>query len=193
MIFYFIFLLLCTGAISQASLSGYPGHAAAPHDLLFSLTASNTWREFKAPLAQHTANKPHEKQILISEIKLKSNDTTFIEGLTARWHGATVGRMVASLYSKKLTDHKAPVPIDANLICDGTWNAKTKEFVFPVNKKLVASDTYYLMLHVPKKFEAKLKMGSLEIAQQEKPRLLGYKGRSQIGARNDKKKALHKP
>lgn len=176
MVFGFIFLLLFTGTT-----------AAIQHDLLFSLTSSSTWREFKAPLAQRIANKPHEKHILISEINLKSNDTTFVEGLTARWHGATVGKMVASLYSKKLTDHKAPVPIDENLICDGTWNAKTKEFVFPVNKKLVASDTYYLMLHVPKKFEAKLKMGSFEITQQEKPTLLGFRGKSRVKALDNRK------
>lgn len=162
-----IILSICTGIAY-----------ATPNDLLFSLTSSNTWREFKAPLTQQKNRNQNEKRILISEINLKSNDSTFIENLTAQWQGAAVGKMVASLYTKKLTDHKAPVPIDDNLICDGMWHAATKEFVFPVHKKLVASDTYYLMLHVPAKFEAKLKTGSFKISQQEKPTLLGFKGGS---------------
>ena len=146
-------------------------------ELFFSLTASSTWREFKAAPAASPRYKKSEKRVLIGEIKLKSKDTIFLDALTARWCGKNIGKLVASLYSKKITDPKAPVPIDDNLICDGAWNSKTKEFIFPVNKKLVASDTYYLMVHVPSKYEKQLRSGSFEIIKEEKRALLSLKNR----------------
>ena len=174
-------------------------------NLLFSLTTTSTWREFKPTLAQQKSpnendskielgrlNKSHapitspklksaiagkkkDKWVLVGEIKLKTKNTLFIKDLKARWRGGNLGNTFASLYSKKLTDRRLPVPIEENLICDGTWNPTTKEFVFPVNKKLVASDTYYLMLNVPAQYETRLRTGSFEIIQHKKRALLHLK------------------
>lgn len=148
--------------------------SSTPHDILFSLKASSTWREF-SQVQTKQRKKNTEKRILIGEITLKSKDSIFLDELIARWRGENIGNLIASLYSKKITDHKSPVPIEDNLICDGTWNPRRREFVFPVKKKLVASDTYYLMLHMPAKFEKQLKTGSFEIIQHEKRALLKIK------------------
>lgn len=145
-----------------------------PIDLFFSLKTSSTWREFTSTHEQAT-KKSNEKRILIGEIKLKSKEIIFLDELKASWCGGNIGKMVASLYSKKITDPRSPIPIDDNLICDGTWNPTAKEFVFPINKKLVASDTYYLMLHVPKKFEPQLKVGSFKIQGLEQCAMLSFK------------------
>ena len=53
--------------------------------------------------------------------------------------------------------------------------SKTKEFIFPINKKVVASDTYYLMVHVPPRYEKQLRTGSFEIIKEEKRALLSLK------------------
>lgn len=149
------------------------GKETKPIDF-FSLKASSTWREFASSPSQRN-KKTHDKRILIGEIKLKSKEIMFLEELKASWCGGNIGTMVASLYSKKITDRRSPIPIDDNLICDGTWNPEAKEFVFPVNKKLVASDTYYLMLHVPKKFESQLKVGSFKIQGRKQCAMLSFK------------------
>jgi hypothetical protein len=164
---FFVYLVLCTSTASKIM-------ATIPHDLLFSLKASSTWREFTAAPTTKKVKSP-DKRVLIGEITLKSKDSVFLDELVARWRGGNVGNLVASLYTKKITDHKSPVPIDDNLICDGTWNPQTREFVFPVKKKLVASDTYYLMLHMPAKFEKQLRTGSFEIIQHEKRALLNIR------------------
>ena len=121
------------------------------------------------------AGKKKDKWVLVGEIKLKTKNTLFIKDLKARWRGGNLGNTFASLYSKKLTDRRLPVPIEENLICDGTWNPTAKEFFFPVNKKLVASDTYYLMLNVPAQYETRLRTGSFEIIQHKKRALLHLK------------------
>lgn len=145
-----------------------------PIDLLFSLKTSSTWQEFTGAHVQGT-KKSNEKRILVGEIKLKSKEIIFLDELKASWCGGKIDKMVASLYSKKITDRRSPIPIEDNLICDGTWNPTAKEFVFPVNKKLVASDTYYLMLHVPKKFEPQLKVGSFKIHGHKQCAMLSFK------------------
>lgn len=147
-------------------------------NLLLSLTTTSTWREFRAILGEQISKKrvgKKDKWVLVGEIKLKSKDSLFLNNLKARWRGDNLGNTFASLYSKKLTDRRLPVPIEENLICDGTWNPSAKEFVFPVNKKLVASDTYYLMLNVPVKYETQLRRGSFEIIQDKKRALLRLK------------------
>lgn len=193
------FLFFVVGIIN------YVDAMTSSQNLLFSLTTTSTWREFKQNLTQQTSPKENDTQInsawlnkaqahatssklkfpiaakkkdkwvLVGEIKLKTKDTLFINDLKARWRGGNLGNTFASLYSKKLTDRRLPVPIEENLICDGTWNPATKEFVFPVNKKLVASDTYYLMLNVPAQYETRLRTGSFEIIQHKKRALLNLK------------------
>jgi len=152
--------------------------ATSAQNLLFSLTTTSTWREFKQPIIQHALRKslpPKDKWVLVGEIKLKSKETLHLQTLTARWQGSNLKNTTASLYAKKLTDRRLPIPIEENLICDGAWNPKAKEFIFPINKKLVASDTYYLMLNVPTKYETLLRKGAFEIIQHKKRALLNLK------------------
>ena len=134
----------------------------------FSLTTKSTWQEYAGAKSKQSSGTALEKKVLVGQINLKSKEIMFLESLKACWQGGNIGGVVASLYSKKITDHKNMVPIEANLICDGTWNPKKKEFIFPVNKKLVASDTYYLMLHINKKCEPMLKAGSFQIESNKK-------------------------
>lgn len=166
--------LVFTLMISFFFITNSQSKEATPIDLLFSLKASSTWREFTNNPSQR-GKKTSDKRVLIGEIKIKSKEIMFLDELKASWCGGNIGKMVASLYSKKITDRRSPIPIDDNLICDGTWNPVAKEFVFPVNKKLVASDTYYLMLHVPKKFESQLKVGSFKIQGREQCAMLSLK------------------
>lgn len=154
-LYTFIHMIFAQGKCSQ-------------QDFFFSLTTTNTWCEYK----NLSPSKKRDKRVIIEEIKLKSKDHTFVSTLKARWHGENIKNLVGSLYSKKITDHKNPVPIEKNLICDGKWNNAKKEFIFPVNKKIVASDTYYLMLHVPKKDEKLVQAGFFEITQEQKKHLL---------------------
>ena len=133
-------------------------------DNLFSLTATSTWREFKPTLTVQPRTPIRETWVLVGKITLKSKDSLMLDELKARWSGGNLGPQVtASLYSKKSRHDQLPIPIEENLICDGIWHPATKEFVFPVQKKLVASDTYYLMVNVDQRYETLLRKGSFDI------------------------------
>lgn len=161
--FYFFLLIFC---LYSSAVAADQQH----QDLFFSLSATSTWREFKQLPKQNL-----EKKIFIGEIKLRSKDTVYVDQLTARWCGENLGSVTASLYGKKITESQLPLPIEDNLICDGHWKKGNKEIVFPVQKKLVASDSYYLMVLLPTKMEGKLRNGFFEIIQQDKRALISFR------------------
>jgi hypothetical protein len=136
---------------------------------LFSLTTTSTWREFRATSAMQAHSIKKDTWVLVGEIKLKSKDSLLLNELKARWSGGNLGpHVAASLYSKKSRLTQLPIPIEENLICDGVWHPATKEFVFLVQKKLVASDIYYLMINIDKKYEKLLRTGQFEICHHQK-------------------------
>ena len=154
------------------ALLSYCGALASPNalkDRLFSLTTTSTWREFSTTSATPAHSIKKDTWVLVGKINLKSKDSLLLDELKARWLGGNLGaHVVASLYSKKSRQAQLPIPIEENLICDGVWHPATKEFVFPVQKKLVASDIYYLMINIDKRHEKLLRTGRFEICHRQK-------------------------
>lgn len=83
--------------------------------------------------------------------------------LTLRWRGPRVDNLIASLYTA--LPSKPFLPIEEQLVCDGTWNATQQTLMLPFDEEqtLGAFNVYYLVLSVPPTMEHVLKLGSFVI------------------------------
>lgn len=83
--------------------------------------------------------------------------------LTLRWRGPHVDHLIASLYTA--VPSKPFLPIEDQLVCDGTWNSLRQTLLLPFEEEqnLGALNIYYLVLSVPPTMEHLLKMGSFVI------------------------------
>ena len=130
--------------------------------MLFSLSATPTWKDFTlAPSTQHDRQK---RWVWTGMITLKSTQPVNLQELQLKWVGKKITNLQASLYQKKETD-KQLIPIQENLVCDGLWNPKTQHLTFMLDKKIVAVNTYYLVLNFSEKDASKIKQGTFVIPQ----------------------------
>jgi len=137
--------------------------AATPHDQLplFSLYTTPTWREYSLKSSKIQFLK--EKWAWAYSLILKSKSPIKLDNLTLQWNGDRIDQLSASLYQKKERE-TVVIPIQKNLVCDGSWNPKKQQLIFPINEKIVATNKYHLLLSFPKQAENKLKKGLFVIS-----------------------------
>lgn len=105
------------------------------------------------------------KWILVGIItfKKKAKEPVLLKEIVLRWEGPHIQNLSASLYTKK--PEGKFIPIEENLICDGTWNESKQQLslLFEEPQKLSAHNPFYLVLTIPKKLETILKRGAFII------------------------------
>lgn len=131
---------------------------------LFSLSTTSTWCEYSHHNQHISLCK--EKWAWASSLTLKSTHPIRLMTLTLHWNGPTIQNLSAGLYHKKEYEHSV-IPIQKNLVCDGTWDAETQKLVFKLDEKIVAVNKYHLLLSFPKHVEAHLKNGKFLIAEMQ--------------------------
>lgn len=137
--------LTITTAAAQTSLPTF-----------LSLSTSTTWKDFTL---NRINNKPQKRWVWAGTVTIKSKKPITISNVTLQWCGDNIQKLHATLYHKKDTEHQL-IPIQENMLCDGEWNPKTQQLMFPMNKKIVAVNHYYLVLSFPEKDIEKIKHGS---------------------------------
>lgn len=125
-------------------------------DDMFYLCSTTTWLEFK--LNQSVPLISAKKWAWIGSITLKSKIPLKLEKLNLQWFGKKISSLQASLYQKKETDPEL-IPIEKNLVCDGSWNNQSQELSFNINQKVVSVNNYYLLLSFPSSEEKAIKSG----------------------------------
>jgi hypothetical protein len=133
--------------------------SAQMHDL-FSLSSTTTWREYSlnAPLI----NFHKEKWAWTCSLTFKSKEPIKLDKLTLQWKGAKLPNLAAALYLKKERE-EVLIPIQQNLVCEGTWNPQQQQLVFTPDEKIIAVNKYYLMISFPKEIETQIKQGKFSI------------------------------
>lgn len=122
-----------------------------------SFKTTNTFCEFP----QQSSNNQHlnnDKWALITSLNIKSKVTFYLKKFILQWRGKKLDHIGASLYHKRETDTQL-IPIQENLICDGSWNPVKQELLFRLNKKITAIDELYLVLNYRQDLEHSIKKG----------------------------------
>jgi len=138
----------------------------------FALTTTGTWAEFTLKNMQQKFKQ--EKWAWVGSIIFKSKQALELKEVNLQWVGENIPKLHASLYQKKIFDKKV-IPIQENLVCDGTWNKQKQQLIFRLNEKIVAINKYCLVLSFPKEFESKIKNGRFLLAQENPLTILELK------------------
>jgi len=126
----------------------------------FSLSATTTWREYKLAIPKLQFAK--EKWAWACSLTLKSKQPLKLTNLVLQWRGEKIDKICAALYQKKERE-KLVIPIQKNLISDGTWNPEKQQLIFSLNEKVIAVNKYHLFLSFPKQVEKKIRKGKFVI------------------------------
>jgi hypothetical protein len=127
---------------------------------LFQLCTTSTWKEFI--LNRDLPDFKRKKWAWIGMITLKSKIPLKLKTLNLQWYGKKIEDLQASLYQKREMDPSL-IPIQQNLVCDGTWNSKKQELSFNINQKVVSINNYYLVLSFSKQAEEAIKAGKFTL------------------------------
>ena len=130
---------------------------------LFSLSSTTTWKEFK--LTPTSKNFKSEKWVWTELITLKSKQALKLKELRIQWIGKKIKQLSASLYLKR-KEGEVLIPIEENLVCDGFWDRKKQQIIFPMNEKIIATNSYYLVLSFQRNIESLLKKGKFVLYKQ---------------------------
>lgn len=130
-------------------------------DLPFSLHKTSTWMEF--PLTYTPLKNQHKKWVWKESLTFKSKQAVQLKSLCLKWNGAPIASLQASLYKKGKTENL--LPVQKNLVSDGVWNPQTQELYFDVNEKLIALNTYHVVLSFPQNIESVVKRGSFTLVK----------------------------
>jgi hypothetical protein len=126
----------------------------------FSLTTTTTWQEF------HVDNSYFEKEkcAWLSSITFKSKNALKLKQLKLNWEGKKIDtkKISASLYTKKDTNTQL-VPLEKNLISDGTWDQDNQKLLFVLDEKLIATNKYYLVISFPDEIKHVMRNGFFKI------------------------------
>ncbi len=123
---------------------------------LFQLCTTSTWKEFLSN--EEVSEIKQKKWAWVGLITMKSKIPLKLKTLNLHWLGKKIDSLQASLYQKKETDPQL-IPIQQNLVCDGIWDSTKQELSFNVDQKVVAINSYYLVLSFPKQEEKAIKTG----------------------------------
>lgn len=125
----------------------------------FSLHTTSTWHEY-------TFHSPfildNQKLAWACSFILKSKKPVKLTTIILQWQGRPLTHLSASLYQKKERDSTV-MPIQKNLVCDGSWDQKTQQLTFSLNEKIVAVNKYHLLLSFSKALEPKIRSGKFMI------------------------------
>ena len=123
---------------------------------------------------EHTTERIQQfggKWILAGSItfKKKAKDTVHLNQLSLRWKGPKLQQLLGSLYKKELD--KEFIPIEDNLICDGSWNKAKQTLQLKFNEKqtLGPINIFYLVLTVPEPVEPLVKQGQFDVISTSLP------------------------
>ncbi len=149
--FFYYFLCFFTLG-SSCNLLAHPQEK----DNFLSLSATSTWREFQLSPGQLVLQ--NKKWAWIASIILKSKEALQVKRINLQWIGDNIDKLHASLYRKRETDDTV-LPIEENLVCDGTWNPSAQQLTFFLDHKIVAVNKFCLVLSFQQGTEQKLKKG----------------------------------
>lgn len=120
--------------------------------------------------------------ILVGSITFhkKSKEVAKLETISLEWHGDHINHLSGSLYKKN--SEKQFMPIEDNLICDGSWNKRNQRLVLNFNDRkqtLGPCSIFYLVFSVPESIEPTLKTGHFSLTQTNLPEAL-YKNNQDL-------------
>ncbi len=128
------------------------------------LTIKPQWKHLSSP-------DIHSDTILVADIlfKKKSNESVKLETLTLQWHGATIDHICGSLYYHN--PKRVFKAIEENVVCDSMWHNKKQQLTLPLKEKkgLAVSDTFSLVLTIPKTLLPLLTGGFFTIVNETLP------------------------
>jgi hypothetical protein len=126
----------------------------------FSFSTTTTWKEYVI----NSAIQPfkYTKWAWLGLINFKSKNPLHLKELRLTWKGDKLKTLTASLYQKKESDSNL-IPVPDNFICDGQWDVGKQELLFDINRKIISSLTYYLLLNFPAHEEVKLRHGEFTL------------------------------
>lgn len=110
----------------------------------------------------------------------KSKEIAKLTQISFAWRGKYIDYLSGSLYKK--FPEKQFMPIEENLVCDGTWNKKNQCLTLDFNHRkqtLGACTIFYLVFTVPDTIEPTLKSGYFRIVQTNLPDTL-YKNNQEL-------------
>lgn len=129
------------------------------------------WQHLEKRLT--TSERFGSKLMLIGTVmfKKKSTEQIGIEHLQFAWQGEPIPHLSASLYVKK---NNKFMPLEENLICDGSWNAPKQLITFRFNKPyyLSAHTQFYLVLNLPCELEETIKVGTFTLKKNSLPDII---------------------
>lgn len=136
----------------------------------FSIVVKPKWRNLDSNDKQSSTFGG--KWVLVGSItfKKKSKEPLSLNTMTLSWNGETMDNLVASLYLKNSS--REFIPIEQNLVCDGTWN-KTKQmliFNFEEKETLAPKTTFYVVFTIPETIEPVLTKGFFTIEENSVPK-----------------------
>lgn len=101
--------------------------------------------------------------------KKRPPEKILLDNLTLQWKGLPINNLTGTLFKKE--PNKPFLPLETNLVSDGTWNneKQTLTFKFKKQEALHPTDTFCVVLAVPKNLEAVLQEGSFALEQKTLP------------------------
>ena len=110
--------------------------------------------------------------ILVGSITFhkKSKQAAKLAKINLEWHGDPIENLSGSLYKK--IPEKEFMPIEDNLVCDGSWNKRHQRLVLDFNDRkqtLGPRNIFYLVFTVPESIESTLKNGYFSLTQTNLP------------------------
>ncbi len=102
------------------------------------------------------------------------NRTIKLESIGLEWQGEKIEQLTGSLYKK--LPHKKFIPIEENLLCDGTWDSTNQNLTLDFSNRkqtLGPLNIFYLVLTVPEQLEPTLKKGHFFLTKTHLPEPFG--------------------
>ena len=96
--------------------------------------------------------------------KKNSNVNVHLDEIDLLWKGDKIDSLEATLYKQKISN-KSFLPIEENLICDGTWRKDKQELLLKFNKResLASTNIFHLVITVSENLEKQLTNGEFEL------------------------------
>lgn len=122
------------------------------------------------------------KWMLVGSITFRktSKQSAKLGKISLQWHGDHIQNLSGSLFKK--IPEKSFMPIDDNLLCDGSWNKKEQCLILDFHNKqqtLGPRSIFYLVFTIPEAIEGALKNGHFSLAQTNLPETL-YKNNQDL-------------
>lgn len=99
-----------------------------------------------------------------------SKEVAKLSRISLEWHGNHIDHLSGSLYKKN--SEKRFMPIEENLVCDGSWNKRNQRLTLDFHDRkqtLGPRNIFYLVFTVPEAIEPKLKTGYFSLSDTNFP------------------------